>query len=306
MELRHLRTFAMAAELQSFTRAAEALAMTQAAVSQHIAALEKEFRVSLFKRAGRSVVPTEPGRRLYGYARKVLDLLAEARQEVGQTATTVCGTLRIAVCTAPPESFLPELLAQFHQRYPHVSTSVTVSNSADTTREVETAAADLGIVGELPHGTRLRARQIWSDELVLVVPPDHPLARAKKATLAQLRHEAFIIREPGSGSRHCIDQALDDAGLSPSELTIALEMNSSEAIRAAVEEGMGVAFLARTSVQREIAADRLRAVPVGGFHAHQHLYLITNSERLPTTPVRAFLAFLEEWQRQDGSHPSVE
>ena len=112
MELRHLKTFAAAAELQSFTRAAEILGLTQAAVSQLVAALEKEFRASLFERTGRSVDPNDRGRRLYEYAQKILDLVDEARHDVGQvTATTITGLLRIAVSTVPSELVLP---CRFH------------------------------------------------------------------------------------------------------------------------------------------------------------------------------------------------
>jgi DNA-binding transcriptional LysR family regulator len=296
-----LQTFAAAAELQNFTRTAEILGLTQAAVSQHVAALEKEFGASLFERTGRSVVPNDRGRRLYEYAQKILDLADQARRDVGQVTTTITGLLRIAVSTVPSELVLPKLLAWLHESHPGVRETVTVLDSAEATRAVESNQADLGIVGELPHSSRLSARAIASDELVLVVSPQHSLAMNKTVDPQCLAAEPLIVREAGSGSRRCVEQALVDAGVSPTALTIAMEMNSNEAIRAAVERGLGAAFFSRATVAREIADGKLVMVPVKGIRARRHLYVVTDPQRIPTKMVRALLDFLDQWQTE-GSH----
>ncbi len=297
MELRHLQSFAAAAELQSFTRAAEVLGLTQAAVSQHVAALEKEFGGSLFERTGRSVVPNDRGRRLYEYAQKILDLADQARRDVGQvTTTTITAPLRIAVSTVPSGLVLPKLLAWLHESHPGVRETVTVLDSAQATCAVETGEADLGIVGELPHSSRLSARAIASDELVLVVSPRHSLAMAKAVDPQRLAAEPLIVREAGSGSRRCVEQALADVGVSPAALTIAMEMNSNEAIRAAVERGLGAAFLSHATVAREIADGELVVVPVKGIRARRHLYVVTDPQRIPTKMLRALLDFFDQWQ----------
>ena len=292
MDLRHLESFAAAVELRSFTRAAELLAITQPAVSQHVAALEKELRVALFRRLSRSVAPTEEGERLYGYARQILDLMDEARQTGGRDATTASGTVRIATCTIPPESLLPELLARFRKEYPSIRESVLVSDSAEAARAVADEDADLGIVVKPPSDSTLHAQAIACIQMVLVVPPGHRLARAEIVTPAQLRGEQFIVREQGSGSRYCFEQSFEDVGISHNELAIAMEMNSNEAIRSAVEQESGVAFLSRTAVQRDIASGRLVAVRVEGVQACRHLYLINDPGRIPTPAARAFLAFV--------------
>ncbi|HUG89893.1 MAG TPA: LysR substrate-binding domain-containing protein, partial [Planctomycetaceae bacterium] len=257
MELRHLQTFAAATELQSFTKASRTLSLTQAAVSQHIAALERELRVSLFTRLGRSVTPTETGRRLYAYARRILDLLDEAEREVGHVPPSVRGTLHIAASTVPAESVLPELLLDFHGRYPDVRAQVDVSDSAGATRAVESDAAELGFIGEPPHTSKLAAVPVAQDELVLVLPPEHPLARSPRLKAKSLRELPFILREPGSGSRRCVEHALEAAGLSPGDLHVVMEMNSNDAIRQAVERGVGAAFLSRHTLARDLDEGRL-------------------------------------------------
>ncbi len=294
MDLRHLETFAAAAEHGSFTRAAQSLSITQAAVSKHVAALEEQLQVTLFERSGRSMALTEAGQRLYDHARRIFDLMDEAALDLGQAAASVHGTLRIAASSVPAQSLVPKLLAEFHELYPDVHESVVVSDSAEATAAVENAAAEVGIVGEMPNSPRIRARPIADDELVLVVSPHHPLAVRRKVTLAELRQAPLIVREAGSGSQHCVERALDAAGLAPGQLQVAMQMNSIDAIRAAVASGAGAAFLSRDTVQRDVDDGRLVPVPVQGVRARRQLYLITNIKRIPTPAGRAFATFVEQ------------
>ncbi|MCH7687341.1 MAG: LysR family transcriptional regulator [Planctomycetes bacterium] len=300
MELRHLRSFTKAAELQSFTRAAEELSLTQAAVSQHIAALEKELDVSLFDRAGRTMIPTDAGHRLYDIARQILNLVDEARSEVGQKTTRMTGTLRIATSTVPAETILPELLAEFLRLYPDVRESITVSDSKAAAEAIESGKADLALVGDLPEDFRLSALPLCEDDLILVVSCNHPLAEKKRITLEQLQTEPLIVRESGSGSRRCVERALREAGISVHDLKIVMEVNSNDAIRSAVERGLGATFLSQRIVERDIAEGRLISIRVENLNFKRKLYIVTNPDRIPTAPLRAFLSFLDHWLEQSN------
>ncbi len=301
LEFRHLQTFSKAAELQSFTKAARELDLTQAAVSQHVAALEKQLGVALFDRVGRTVVLSAAGHKFYGHACRILDLVEQACLDVGNTETKIAGRLRVASSTVPAETLLPELLAGFRQLHADVQESVTVSDSRAAAQAVENGDADLGMVGELPQATSLQARPIGRDKLVLVVSPDHPLADVKKVSLKRLRAESLIVRVAGSASRHCVDQALQAAGVSPNELTIVMESNSNDAIRAAVECGVGAAFLSRSAIANDLDAGRLVELSVSGVRPERQLYLITDPARLPNAAVRAFLDFVDEWATRPHS-----
>lgn len=300
MELRYLQTFAAAAELGSFTRAAKQSEMTQGAVSQQVAALERELSVRLFQRSGRRVELTEAGQRMYEYARQILDLVDKARQELSKRAPDVRGTLRIAASTVPAEWLLPDLLAEFRQRHSQVSESMSVTDSSGATRAVEQGDADVGFVGELPHAAQLTARAIASDELVLVAPADHPLAKRRTATKKHLRSESLIVREPGSGSRRCVEEALQQSGIAMADLTIAMEVNSNEAIRAAVERGVGLGFLSSRTVEDESAAGSIVPIKIRGFRAVRKLYVVYDRKRIPTAPMRLFLEFLEQRGKAPG------
>ncbi len=293
MELYHLQSFVAAAESQSFTLAAKVLAITQAAVSQHVAALERELGCAVFHREGRKMIPTDAGRRLYDRARKILDLVDEARRDVGKPPASVHGTLRIASCTVPPESILPDLLARFRRVFPDVRESVMVSDSASAVQAVESGAADLGIVVEVPEGSRLRAKPVACLDMVLVVPPGHRFASRGAVQPDELRGESFLMRESGSGCRRWAERALRTLGVAPSDLTIAMEMNSTEMIRSAVEQGVGIAFLPRSAVRQSIDEGRVQPVEVEGIDVHLLLYLVTDPQRLPSAATRAFLACLD-------------
>ena len=297
MEFRHLQTFVVASESQSFTRAAETLGLTQAAVSQHVAALEKELRTSLFDRGPRSVALTETGRRVYDRARQILAFVDDIQREAGQKPSEVSGTIKIACSTVPSEWLLPELLIRFRQLYPEVRESVSVSDSATAILAVESGAAEMGLVGELPRAANLCAKSIAQDELTLVVAPDHVFAQARRIKPHDLHGQPLIVRESDSGSRRCVERALADAGIVTSDLSISMEVNSNDAIRAAVERGIGLSFLSKRSILREIQDSRVIPVVIDGFRATRNLYLITDPERLPTRPVRVFLDCIADWRR---------
>ena len=291
MELRQLRTFAMAAELESFTGAAKALKVTQPAVSQQVASLERELGPSLFHRRGRSIKLTDSGRRLYHYARQALDLLDMASQDVGHSPTVITGTLNIASCTLPAETFLPGLITVFRQVYPHVRETVSVSDSATAMRAVESGEADLAFVVGLPKEKHLSAKEIVCHELVLVASPKHRLAACNSIWAEQLRSEVFVFREVGSGTRLCVEQALQEGGIRLTELTVALETNSNDAIRGTVKQGNAIAFMSLASVADDLSHGRLVAIRVNDLHARQSVHLVTDSRRVPTAAVRAFLGF---------------
>jgi DNA-binding transcriptional LysR family regulator len=215
--------------------------------------LEKELDVSLFDRAGRTMIPTDAGHRLYDLARQILNLVDEIRSEVGQKTTRTKGTLRIATSTVPAETILPKLLESFRQSHPDVRESITVSDSKAATEAIEAGKADLALVGDIPENFRLSALPLCDDDLILVVSCNHPLAGKKRISLEQLQTKPLIVRESGPGSRRCVERALREAGIFVRGLKIVMEVNSNDAIRSAVARGLGATFLSHRIVERDIA-----------------------------------------------------
>lgn len=289
MEIRHIQSFVAAAEAQSFTKAAELVGLTQSAVSQHVGLLEKELGRGLFERKANSVTLTQFGEVIYHHARKIQSIVEEIKQEAGQKSTEVAGLVTIASSTVPSEWLLPELLLLIRATYSQIQESVTVSDSAQAIDAVESGQVDFALVGELPRATNLCAKRVAEDELVLVVSPHHPLANSKTIDPKQLVEHSLIFRESGSGSRRCIENALSTVGVFLSDLTISMEVNSNDAIRAAVERGVGISFLSHKAIEREIEDGRLTKVDITGLKMIRSLYLVTDPRRLPNRIVRAVL-----------------
>jgi DNA-binding transcriptional LysR family regulator len=295
-ELPHLSTFARAAERGSFTLAAAELGITQAAVSQRVAVLEQELRVSLFDRRAGRISLTDAGERLYGYARQILGLHEQAREDIGGFRPPVSGDLPIAASSVPGECFLPALLSAFYAKHPQVHVRATVSDSGSVLAEVEKGRASLGLVGQKAERAGLELRPIGGDSLVLIVPSGHPWATRRTISLDALVGEPLVIREPGSGSRSALEKGLERAGSSLADLSVSLELGSNAGIKDAVKRGLGVAFLSRFCVQKELAARELLTVRVRGLDLTRQFYLVHHRRRPLSPAARVFLHFLE-------SHP---
>jgi LysR family transcriptional regulator, low CO2-responsive transcriptional regulator len=292
-QLPHLETFIKAAELSSFSAAARALGLTQAAVSQRIQALEQDLGVPLFVRREGRVLLTAAGQRLHRYALRILDLHREARREVAGQDVPLAGELILAASSVPGEHLLPGLLAAFRERHPHVRLRVTVADTRAVLRQVERGDAHLGLTGGQGDSPHLEYRPFARDELMLVVPAGHPWARRRRVPLGQLCGQPLILREAGSGSRRCLEEALAEAGKSPHDLRVALELGSNEAIQEAVRRGLGLAVLSARAAERELRAGRLHALRVAGLPLERAMFAVWDRRRALPIPARLFLDLLD-------------
>jgi DNA-binding transcriptional LysR family regulator len=298
VQLLYLETFSMAAELSSFTGAAKALRLTQAAISQRIQILEKTLGTPLFQRRGGRVLLTEAGGRLYDYAQRIFDLHREARREIAGHVTPIGGELLLAASSIPGEHLLPALLSVFGKQTPHVQVRATISDSMGVISQVERGEVSLGLVGRKIEKPHLQYRFLASDRMVLVVPHGHALSGRKQVTLKRLIAHPLVLREPGSGLRHCFEKSLERAGRSLAEFRIALELGSNEAIKEAVLRSVGVAILSTYAVQKELQAGQLHALAVSDLHCDRDMFIVHDRRRVLPPPARLFLIFLE-------THPVV-
>src|SRR5262245_28953571 len=282
-QLPHLETFAKAAETGSFTAAARALGLTQAAVSQRIHMLEKALATPLFQRAAGHIALTEAGQRLYDYAQRIGALQAEAVHAITGRKSPMKGELLLAASSVPGEHLLPDLLATFRKRHPHIQVRATVADTERVLHAVEHGDVHLGLVGGKSDNPNLEFRCFACDTLTLVVRARHPWAKRKHVALAEVRSEPLILREAGSGSRRCLEEALAVAGKSLRDFNIALELGSNEAIKEAVLRGMGLAVLSTRAMERELQTGTLHALEVKGLSLVREMFAVWDRRRaLPT------------------------
>ena len=288
--LPHLETFVEVAERESFTAAARHLGITQAAVSQRIHQLESEVRTALFSRQPGGVRLTTAGRRLHAYAHRILTLTAEAHAAVTGQPGQVAGDLRLAASSVPGHYVLPHVLAGFRTKYPNVRVRLAVSDTGAVVREVERGHAHLGFVGGGGGGPDLEFRPFAHDELAVVVPRGHPWWARAQVPVAALATQPLVQREPESGSRRCLEEALGRAGVG--SLNVAVELGSSESVKEAVLEGLGVAVLSRKAVARELAAGTLHALRLRGLALHRNLFVVRDRRRAVPTAASVLLQII--------------
>jgi len=291
MTLEQLRIFVAVAAREHVTNAAEDLHLTQSAVSAAIAALEARHDVRLFDRVGRRIVLNEAGRVFLERAHVVLNEAAAAETALADLGGLRHGTLSIQASQTIARYWLPERLVAFQQAYPGITVRVEIGNTAQAAKAVTEGSAELGLVeGEIDVPV-LSSRMIDEDRLVLLVGPAHPWAGRRELHLAELPKSAWVLREPGSGTRSAFEAVLRARGLDPAELPITLTLPANEAVLAAVQAGAGATAL---SASVAAAAVRTGVVSLVPFELPQRpFFLLRHKERYRSKAGDAFLALAQ-------------
>ncbi len=258
MSDRRLKVFHTVAKLLSFTKAAEALHMTQPAVTFQVRQLEEYFNTRLFDRTHNKVNLTAAGEKVSEFAERIFDLYAEMENSVRDLTGDISGALTIGASTTIAEYMLPALLGEFKNRYPDISLRLKVSNTDGIVSMVEHNVIDLGVVEAPVSNKNLIVELCHEDQLVVVASPDHELVkRGSNVCAADIREYPFVCREEGSGTREVIMKYLADEGVTAGEMNFCLELGSPEALKGAVEAGMGISILSRSTIDKELKLDTL-------------------------------------------------
>ncbi|RMG34964.1 MAG: LysR family transcriptional regulator [Gammaproteobacteria bacterium] len=257
---RRLQVFHTVARLLSFTKAAETLHMTQPAVTFQVRQLEEYFNTRLFDRTHNRISLTEAGEVVYGFADKIFELYAEMENAVREMTGEISGSLTIGASTTIAEYMLPALLGDFRNQYPEVTIHLKVSNTEGIVSMVENNTIDLGVV-EAPVGNKnLVVDKCRDDQLVAIVPPNHELASRKTVKMEELLQYPFICREEGSGTREVITNYICQTDECKQSMQIAMELGSPEAVKGAVEAGMGISVVSNATIQKELRLGTLVAI----------------------------------------------
>lgn len=257
---RRLQVFYTVARHLSFTKAAEALHMTQPAVTFQVRQLEEYFNTRLFDRTHNRISLTDAGKRVFGFADKIFELYTEMENAVRELTGEISGLMVIGASTTIAEYMLPALLGNFKSKYPDVNVRLKVSNTDGIVHMVENNVIDLGIVEAPVNNKNLMVEVCRMDQLVAVVPPHHPFASMESVPVKSVIECPYICREEGSGTREVILEHMIENGMSASDLNISLELGSPEAIKGAVEAGMGVSIISRATISKELQLGTLVAL----------------------------------------------
>lgn len=294
MNFKQLEAFLWVAELQSFTKAARQLYMSQPAVSFQIKALEEDLQVALFQRGDKKVVLTEAGRLLYPEAKQMLRHYHKIKAGLDDLKGLKTGHLVVGASTIPGEYLLPLLIGGFKEKFPGIQITLKIADSGQVGRWVREREIDLGITGAPYEGEGIECTPWVQDQLIVITHPSHPWADMHSVKVSDLKNEALILREQGSGTRKTLEQKLAEHNIFLEKLPQGMELGSTRAVITAVEAGLGVSIVARCAVREAMELGRVREVQMGNLDLSRYLYQIRHNQGMGGFAIEAFMNFIND------------
>ena len=293
MDSYQLKIFCMVTRQQSFSKAAKMLHMSQPAVSTQVKNLEEYYQGQLFDRTPQGVKLTRAGEVFYTYAQKVLDLENEMEQQVGTVFLRENNQIVIGASTTIGNVSLPCSIYLFKELYPEVELCLNIANAEEVLRMVMSDEVDIGVVEGNTESSSLKALHVTSDELVLIVPPNHP-AEGGVISLQDFLKHPLILREDGSGTKKILAAALALHGYSINQLNVITEMKNIYAIKSAVEAGLGGAVVPRLAVRKEAYTATLKVLTIVDMEMPLIFNIIYQNNGSLSNKTKLFIKFLTD------------
>jgi LysR family transcriptional regulator, transcriptional activator of the cysJI operon len=263
IRLDYLKTFLTVAKTHSFSTAAKELKTSQGTVSHHIATLEEYFDAELFKRTANGVDVTDAGDTVKGTAEKILQQTHDAKVKISSAKQVLTGTISIAASTIPEEHIIPSLIAEFQKHHPTVKFKIKTEDSINSLNSLQAHAVDFAAIGTIQgYEEKFDYLQVGEEELVLISPCNHPLAKQENVKFAEITKYPFISREETSGTRKEIERLFENNNMSIATLKVALELGSTESVITAVSEGRGISIISSIAAKKAQAAALVKIIKI--------------------------------------------
>lgn len=279
------------AEEKSFSRAAEQLHTSQPAVSQHVQNLERRLSVKLLERSSKYVRLTKAGELVYEHGRQIMDLYASMERLVDDMMNRTSGPLSVGSSYTYGEYILPYAIAGFTAAFPEVNPIIHILNTREVVEQVGTGQLDLGITEGHYVTEQVRAEAFAGDEVVVVASSCHRLASALSVCADDLMDETWIIREEGSGTREITDSMLNEHHITPRSTMV---FGSTQIIKESVEAGLGVTFLSKWTIRKELQLGTLTVLPFPEQPMKREFYLVRRVSEFHTKAMSAFADYLRD------------
>ena len=291
MDFGQIEAFIQVSTHSSFSRAAEALHLTQPSITARIQALERELGEELFERGGRSVRLTDAGHVFLPYVGRILQQLQEGRDAVEDVRKVQLGSLRLGSAITISTYVLPTVLHRFCAEYPLVDVVIRTGRSEQVLNMLLTDEVQVGLMRTLSHPDT-ESVQLYDDEIILVANPGHEFAASGKATIAEIASEPIVLFDRGSSYYGLIHDLFRKANVIPN---VAMELDSLEATKRMVEEGLGVAIVPEVTVRRELESGALVQVGLADIEPiRRQISLQYRRSRKRSRAVQAFIDTLAE------------
>ncbi|WP_340013726.1 selenium metabolism-associated LysR family transcriptional regulator [Paenibacillus sp. FSL K6-1318] len=302
MNFHQLHIFYTVAEKGSFSAAAQALHMTQPAVTMQIQSLEDYFGTKLLHRSTKKIELSEAGRTLLPHAKRSVELVRQTDEAMSAFTQMLQGRLQLGASLTIGEYVLPRMLGPFALQYPDISIVMKVMNTTQIMDDILKHQLNFGLIEAPVHHPDMIVEPVMQDELKLIVPAGHDLAKRSKVNLEDVMNYPFVLREKGSGTRQVMEDQLQKKNIDPQDMNVVMELGSTGAVKSAVEAGVGITMLSPSSVQHELALGLVHIVDIRGLEFKRQFYAIhLKSSLLPLSAV-AFLNYLRQQEQSEQEH----
>lgn len=292
MNLNQLKIFHMAAKYGSLSAAAQALYITQPAVTKGIQRLQEYYELKLFNRFGKKMALTDAGEALYGIAESIFEMEHQAEESLLEFQQRKRGFLRILSSETFGSYYLPFIINRFIKAYPKIRISVELLPTDLIVEKTATLANDLGFISyPVPH-KKLLTHEVLEDSYQIIVPSGHPLTAKSAIEPGDLEGCSLIVHEKGSAPRISTEDYLRRHKIN---VSIPLELSDNEAIKAAVEERIGIAIITKRVVYKELAMGILKAIPLSDPAMTRKFYLIHHKDKYFSRPFQSLIDMVTQW-----------
>lgn len=288
--LRQLEIFAAAARELNFARVAEALHLSQPAISMQIRQLETGIGLPLFEKVGRRKMLTEAGLLLLNHASRMLGELQDAEQQLQSLKGLAGGSVCIGLVSTA-KYFAPRLLAAFARKHPRIDVRFTVGNRETLVRMLQENQLDLALMGRPPAEVDTVSEPLADNLHVMVAPVDHPFVGRRNIDMHALRHETFLMREPGSGTRQLMEELFRAHLFKPGRL---ITLGSNETVKQTVMAGLGISLVSLHTLALELRAGEIAVLDVLGLPMLRTWHLVQLRQRRLSPSAIAFRQFMIE------------
>ena len=297
MNLNQLKIFYLAAKHGSLSAAAESLYITQPAVTKGIQRLQENCEIKLFNRFGKKMALTDAGEALVGIAESIFELESQAEESLRDFQQRKRGFIRILSSESFGSYYLPFILNRFSRENPKIRIAMEILPTELIVEKTATLSNDIGFISyPVPH-KKLLAREVLEDSYQIIVPADHPFAGKTVITPQDLSGQSLIVHEKGSAPRKSTEEFIRRHSIN---VSIPMELSNNEAIKTAVEEGIGVAIITRRVVSKEIGMGRLRAIPLSDPSMKRKFYLIHHKDKYLSRPLQGLIDMVYQWAEEYG------
>lgn len=291
MDIHQLKIFISVFRNRSFSKASKELFLTQPTISEHIKTLEEELDCKLFDRFARGIIPTKEAEILYEHALEVIEKMESLKDSVQKIKTAPSGSLFIGASSIPGTYILPGLVASFKKNYPEISIQIDVSDSKCVIEDLLSGKLLIGVVGTKINNSKIEYTDFMNDELVIGAPQ---FIEKSIIEPSEIFEYPFIMREEGSGTRKEMEKWLSKMGIDLGKLKIVCVLGSTDAIKQAIKNGLGISILSIHAVKDEMECRSLKILRIKNCEMKRNFYIATHTKRTLPFVYKIFYEFLKQ------------